>query len=170
MTTERKTVSRITTAELMEVLGREPDYQEMLDGLKTAMEPFFEAIPGLLDSWLEDRVTLQTVLRAKVAFLRHALVNGYVEACIGATPAELFGAFGSDYMTKFLESQMGELVDGFQSWIDNLMVMLVKHGVTEREGLLEFGMSGETLSAYDEGTLTMNDLLRQQPMVILKNK
>jgi hypothetical protein len=120
---------------------------------------------------------------AKTAFVKHLLEAGYIEEMqkvmldsiknAAGTPGALTDAFeGFDISTLIsrLRRQLEEMLSGLPKMAALLTPEYIKQcGMTERAILVKNGLRGDALTAYDQGELTLADLLRIQPLIIIKN-
>lgn len=149
---------------------KDPETASQPDVMKQALRPFVEAIPKVLADLLDMAVTVESIMKAKIAFLRYCADNGFVKAIIAATPAESLWLIGAGTAASMLELALTAAISMAEQIAQDVPVMLAQKGTTERELLAspKVGLTGEALALYDKSKLTIGDLLRLQPMIIIK--
>lgn len=157
-------MSTLTGAQVWEASLADPSFvEQMPEGspVREAIRPFIEAAPKALAEFLDKTVTLKVLADAKIAFLRYCLGTGFTEKL-----GEAVG-FGGGVIKSLLEGFI-EMLDGIQK---NVPAFLEEHGVTEEQVMLssQVGLNADNQARYKIGNLTVADVLRTQPAVILKN-
>jgi len=129
--------------------------------LREALKPFVEAAPTALAEFLDRPITLQVLVDTKIAFLRYCLGNGFVEKMDEAV------GMGGDLIKSMFEGLIEMLADTLK----DVPAFLKAQGVTEEQVMLssKVGLSVDNQAQYKAGKLTVADVLRTQPAVILKN-
>lgn len=156
--------SSLTGAEVWAATVADPSFTEEVpegDPMREVLRPFVEATPVVLADFLDKKATMETVVHAKLAFLKYCLKNGLVQKA-----ADALGA-----MTGMLEQAFASVVSMLEASCENIPALLIQAGMTEEEAMLDPSMRFNEASkqAYNAGTLTIGDLLRTQPTVIIKN-
>lgn len=164
-------MSEITGQEVLDALMRDSEYLIYPKQVLDVMKPFMLAIPEVLKDILGKKVTLDTLLEAKVVFLRYLCENGYVSAVVKSMPEELLGILGRDDVLELMEGMVSELVEMLAEMAKDVPAFLEGQGVTEEQVMADPSMAlkPNVLELYKAGKLTVADLLRLQPMVIVKN-
>ena len=157
-------MTSLTSAQVWSASLADPKFaSEMPEGSPTRViiQPFIEAAPTALAEFLDRPLTLKVFIDAKVAFLRYCLDNGFAEKMSDAV------GFGGELVESALEAVIEMLAEVFK----NVPAFLDERGITEEQVLLspEVGLNDENKALYKSGTLTVADVLRTQPAVILKN-
>ena len=157
-------MNSLTGAQVWDASLADPSFSsQMPEGspVREAIKPFIEAAPKALEELLDQPLTLQVLGDAKIAFLRYCLGNGFVEKVGGAA-----GAGGS-----LVKAMLEGVVETLAAMRMDLPAFLKEHGVKEEEVMLssEVGLNGANQDDYKAGKLTVADVLRTQPGVILKN-
>lgn len=129
--------------------------------LREAIRPFFESAPTVLAEFLDRPLTLQVLADAKIAFLRYCLGNGFVEKVGGAVGM-------SGHLVKLM---FKGLIEMWENILKDVPAFLEAQGIMEEQVMLspKVGLNADNQKQYKAGTLTVADVLRTQPAVILKN-
>lgn len=162
----------VTGRQVWLALRKDPDVAKYCAKAKRAIRLFAETTPEVLKDFLAEPVTVASLQRAQVAVFHYALKchlgKALVKAQHGTTTSRRF----QEGLIRRYEDSLVHMVNlGSVRAIDNIPRLLKESGMTERDFLRHpkpAGLSGETLRLYDEGKLTINDLLKLQPEVIIK--
>lgn len=129
--------------------------------IRDAIRPFIEGSVVALDVHLGDNVSLQVITTCKMKFLRYCLENNF-----GAVIGEVM-EMEADIFTGLFE----QLLDMLESMTKDVSTFLSENGVTEEQVMRssQVGLNPTMLAQWEAGTLTVTDILRFQPSVILKN-
>lgn len=154
-------MATITGQEVWEAVLVDQKFAAYPQEIQNVLRPFITASPEALASYLDKPVTLQGLAEAKIAFLRYCINDG-----LGEKMAQMVG-MDPDTVTDLLRSVM-EMLEPF---VSDLAQTLEEHGVTEEQVMLDgaIGLNDANRKKYTEGTLTIEEILRTQPAVILKN-
>ena len=166
----RKSASIVTPPtpeEVWRALLTDREFASQPDAMKQILRPFVGALPTVLADLLDQPATVKTILTAKIAYMRYGFDNGLIEASVGAAPEALRGIFEANDIKEMLQDAMQMI----EEIVKDIPGFLQQIGVTERDFLTnpKVGLSGEALSLYDKGQLTIGELLRLQPILIVKN-
>lgn len=155
--------------EVWDALLKHPEFASQPPAMQKALRPFVEATPTVLADLLDQIVTVETLMKAKIAFLRYAVGNGFIEASVKATPKAQRDLF--DGMVDMLKSALETAIDMLEEIAKDVPGFLKENEITERDLLVnpKVGLSGKALSLFDKGKLTIGELLRLQPSIIVKN-
>ena len=126
-----------------------------------AIRPFIEAVPRALAPYLEKKVTLQTYIDTKLAFLRHCVQSGFPEIM----------AHVLDTNQDLIKSKLEGLVEMLEDMTKDIPAFLKNYGMTEDDILLnsKVGLNEANKDLYKSGELTVEHLLRTQASIILNN-
>ena len=119
-----------------------------------------EKAPKVLATLLGERVTFKVLVNAKLTFMRYLLDSGFISKMAEAS------GMGDDRLIYTLE----RLVEEFAMIFEDVPGILQAAGVTEEQVMLhpQVGLTVVNQDAWRAGTLTVADLLRTQPLVILR--
>ena len=144
-------------------LEEESFAEEMPEGgpVREIIRPYIEAAPTVLADYLEKPLTLQVLADTKIAFLRYCMDNGFAEKM-----GEAVGFSG-----EIIEVVLSNLVEALAGMLEDIPGMLEEQGVTEQQVMLnkKVGLNSENKKLYKAGALTVEQVLRTQPSVIVKN-
>ena len=133
--------------------------------IKRALQPFLKALPRVLEDYLGKLVCVETIQKARIAFLKYCLNSGYAEAFVSAMQEEPREEFGID--REFIERELRRRLVVAVEIGTNVSAYLSSHFLTERIFLCNCGLSGEALSLYNRGELTVGRLLDLQPEIFV---
>lgn len=155
--------------EVWEALEKHPEFASQPPAMKKALRPFVEATPTVLADLLDQPATVESLMKAKIIFLRYCVDNGFIEAAVKATPKAMRDLF--DGVEDMLKSTLAAAIDMAEEIAQDVPGLLVQYEMTERDLLTnpKVGLAGKALSLYDKGKLTVGELLRLQPTIIVKN-
>jgi len=165
------TIGTVTGIEIWEHLATDVDVKCQPPSVQEAIKPFVMAAPEILRDLLNQKVTLESVMRAKLRFLHHCRYFDYVCKIMDARPECSYGFFSREEMTRALESILSLDIELAEKVASDTNGFLRAQGVNELqlmknpEGL---GLRHDVLREYICGSLTISDLLRRQPEVIVK--
>lgn len=157
-------MSTLTGAEVWAATIADPKFQAEVpegDVRREVIRPFIEAAPTALADFLEQPVTLKTLLESKVAFLRYCLDNGFAQKV-----ADQVGG-----MSALMEPVIEATIEGLVEMLTTIPEVLKAEGVSE-DAVLQgprIALNPSNFERYRSGTLTVEDVLRTQPGVILQN-
>jgi hypothetical protein len=135
--------------------------------------PVFEmalGIPTALVEWLDKPATLENVGRAKIAFLRHCLENGFIEKTVAAAPSELIAVSGlsPEEFEMTMRDSLKLLVEGGDDLVDQMVEQMKDQGMDDTELIQENPELPESVKkAYLEGWLTVGKMLLLHPNSII---
>lgn len=143
------------------------------EGQILVLEPFVKALPDILEKMLDKPVTLETLMQAKLAFLRYCLENGLIGKFAEVSREDSIFLMDKDSLRAMLERTLDEVVNMLEAMVENVSGFLEEAGVTEEQVLTSpsVGLSVGNTEQYGNGTLTIADILLTQPsiIVIVKN-
>ncbi len=160
---------KVTGAEVWSMLLADPEVTAQLpegSQIREAFRPFVEASPVVLANLVDERMTFQVLVNAKIKFFRYCLNNGYVDKMAAASGMGDGGMFGGMF-ADLLEG----VVEMLEDMASDIPVILQEQNVTEEQVMLspQVGLNAANKKLYQAGTLTVADVLRMQPAVILHN-
>ncbi len=173
----------VTAEEILASLALDAEWMKTPSDIQKVLQPFIGQLPKLLADLLPKTVNLKQVLDAKIIFIRYCLENGLIAALApnvrknlkltvtldGETSANLTDIMGDIFdMSDMILDALTTALEQVTELSANLDSTLKDYGLTEREVLVKMGLSGTTLEKYDRESLTFADLLRTQPIVIVK--
>ncbi|MGB2791529.1 MAG: hypothetical protein WBC29_03175 [Candidatus Moraniibacteriota bacterium] len=162
----------------------DPELHETPEGLKQVLCEFISLSPTILGDLLFEVVSLTSIMQSKLAFLRYCQENQFVQKMVAVMPEEALGmvavmpeeALGwmsRDDVLKSMVSTFDSLIKLAMRISDDAIGFLEEDRFTE-EWLLTARESSLRLNEnlqerYRAGTLTIRELLLEQPIIILKN-
>lgn len=165
-------MSQITGKQILSALMKDPEYSAQPASVIEASNPFMLAIPEALKDHLDKIVTLATLMDAKIAFLRYCVANDYVKKVVSAMPEDSFGWMDADSMAEMMQNMMAQVVEMLAEVVKDAPAFLEAQGITEEQMMAHpkgVALKPSLLKLYKAGTLTIADVLKMQPMVIIKN-
>lgn len=130
-----------------------------------------DALPTTLAAHLDKKVTLATLIEAKLAMVEHLLETGFVEKMFAAIPEDLL-PLPREELTAMTVEGLKALRMPFMEMITDAEGFLAGRRMTERLALAHprgGAFNAATLAAYDKGTLTIRGVLENQPAVLFIN-
>ncbi|HJV32977.1 MAG TPA: hypothetical protein VJ694_03050 [Patescibacteria group bacterium] len=162
----------LDTEKVRKALLSDPAFSAGLpEPAQAAFGELIEALPAVLETLLDKKVTLSSFMESKLAIVEHSLDSGFVEKMFKSVPEEMM-PFPAETMAGMMTEQLARLRMPFMEMIHNTRDFLKAYGVTERQMLANAQggrFSAQTLAAYDAGTLTIRSLLETQPAALLLN-
>jgi len=157
-------VNTLTGADVWKAITADPAFAaEMVEGTpeREVIKPFIEAAPTALAEFLDQPFTLKAYADSKVTFLRYCIGNGIAD--------KLSEAFGMS--ASLVRSALGASIDMLAELIKDVPAFLALQNVTEDQVMLgpKVGLNDANKELYKAGQLTIADVLRTQPTLILKN-
>ena len=151
----------------------DPELGEAPEAVKKVLGEYINFSPAILNDHLFKLVSLESIMDAKLAFLRYCQENDFVQKSVAALPEEHLGWMSRSDMTESMASTFGELIDLAEKISRNIIKFLKEHEVTEEVILTSPGsnlcLNEKLQEGYRAGTLTIRELLLEQPTIILKN-
>ena len=168
----RNTVPQITGRQILDALMQDSEYSAQPVSVREVMEPFMLAIPEVLKDHLDKTVTLATLMDAKIAFLRYCVANDFVKKVVGAMPEESFDWLDANSAASMMQGMMSQVVEMLAKVVKDAPAFLEAQGITEEEMMAHpkgVALRPDVFRLYKAGTLTIADVLKMQPTVIVKN-
>jgi hypothetical protein len=164
-------MSTVTAAAVWIKINEDVDFLQQPESVRDATRPYVEALPIILADMLNAPVTLNSVMKAKVAFLRYCVDNGFIKAAVDAMPDEALGFFDREDLPEMFESLLTQAIDMAEELTGDVAGLLKENGLTEEKVMLgpSIGLNDEARSLYQAGELIIGELLLIQPMLIVKN-
>ena len=165
------TIGTVTGIEIWEHLATDVDVKCQPPSVQEAIKPFVMAAPEILRDLLNQKVTLESVMRAKLRFLHHCRYFDYICKIMDARPECSYGFFSREEMTRALDSILSLDIEVAERITSDTAGFLRAQGVTELQVMKNpegLGLRHGVLQEYICGSLTISDLLRMQPEVIVK--
>lgn len=156
-------MSMLTGIEVWTATLNDPDFATQIpEGpLRDALRPFVEDSPKVLFVYLNQTLTLRVLIDSKVTFLRYCLENDL---------ADTIGSI-SGISPEVVARGLREAIQKFVKVFEDIPRLLEAHSVTEEQIMLssKIGLNVSNQGLYGAGTLTVAQVLRTQPSVIIKN-
>lgn len=112
---------------------KDPEMASMGEPVIVACKPYFMALPEVLEKYLDETVTLKSLMSAKMAFLRYCLDNGYIKACVDATPEQSLTFFDRDELSGMIQNMLESLVEIIEPIANDALKFLKSQGISEDE-------------------------------------
>ncbi len=165
-------MSKITGKQILAALMKDPEYSAQPASVLAVTDPFMLAIPDALKDHLDKIVTLATLMDAKIAFLRYCVENDYVKKVVAAMPEDSFGWMDAKGVVEMMQGIMAQVVEILAEFVKDVPAFLESQGITEEQMMAHpkgVALKPNVLKLYKAGNLTIADVLKMQPMVIVKN-
>ncbi len=163
---------KITGKQVLSALMNEPEYSTQPASVLAVTDPFMLAIPDVLKDHLDKIVTLATLMDAKITFLRYCVANEYVKKVVAAMPEDSFGWLDAKEAAEMMQGMMAQVVELLAEVVKDAPAFLESQGITEEQMMAHpkgGALRPNVFKLYKAGTLTIADVLKMQPMVIVKN-
>jgi hypothetical protein len=156
----------ITGSQVWESLCRDVSCDESTEKVNVVLRPYIEALPTILSTMLEEKVTLETFFEAKIIFLRYLLESDFIQN-VRTTFLEEAGMVEIEELISYLQ----ESLEGLEELHASLPEVLGpdQAGAEISNATLigsAIGFSPEVVDTYQAGELTFSKLLILQPRVI----
>jgi len=162
----------VTPEAVWEALNRDPLFAPKEDVEKSAFKPYVEKLPVILKTMLDKKVNLKNMASARYAYSQYIMKNGFLDAAIKAAIELIeempFSFFDKEDIENMLKQSMKATEGMMKKIISNMPAFLKEFGLTERDYMIgQVGFNKKTLKAYKAGTLTIGELLLEQPGIIV---
>jgi negative regulator of sigma E activity len=164
--------ARLDTEQVWNALAAEPAFNRQVP--PAAQQAFKEVVAGLpetLAKHLDEKVTLPTLMGAKLDLLERLLDTGFFGKMFALLPAEML-PFPVEEMAEMAAAQLKTQRGPLMEMVKNTEAFLASYGVTERQLMAAptgGNLNAANLAAYDAGTLTIRGLLETQPAAVIMN-
>jgi len=141
------------------------------ESARATFDDLISVLPTVVGDHLEKKVTLPSLMEAKLAVIEHMLDSGFIGKMFAAVPEEQL-PMPAGQMAEFMTMMFQQLRGPLMNMIHDAAGFLENYGMTERQALANAQggrFSAQTLAAYDAGTLTIRSLLETQPAALLLN-
>ncbi len=174
----------ITGEEILKVLAKDPRFSKMPLGEIMALTPHILKMPEILGKeLLSEKVNIPSVLKAKIAFMKHCVDNGLTVKMAEIIIENLTQAgekakgmarkvkefdLSVDKFTKKVDKALSTMI----ATLSNLLDDKLKHPTPIRltsHLLRAMNMSDSTISMCEDENFTIADLLLVEPYVFLFN-
>lgn len=161
----------LDTKKIWKKLSADPEFKKGTpEGAHEAYRELIEALPKVLGDRLKDKVSLSTLMQAKLDIVEYMLESGFVTklvtAAMEAMPEELRP--DPEELVAGLKDAMATSRMPLMEMIHNTAAFLAENGVTEEQVLsTPCGLNRVSLKGVKRGTLTIAELLESQPGVFL---
>lgn len=166
-------MTTITGSEVMEALLMDAQYRLQPEQAMEVLRPYVEVMPEVLADLLDEPATFDSLMSARWRYMNYLLENGYIAKAVDAMPQEQLDFIGldRDYLSLKMERLLRVAMNGLSQVIGNVPELLSQQGVTEHQVMAgaNVGLSPQMYRKYLSGTLTIGDILREQPGVIIKS-
>jgi hypothetical protein len=148
----------------MKALQKDIDFwKEVPLGARPIFEELVAAIPDVLgDDLLNSPANVAGIARAKVKVIDHALETDFA--------SKMLEAMGMDSeMIEMIEHAMNSMAGMLNSLLEQSLEMLKKVGGSEERVLAKMGLNEELIEKCLRGGLTVGELFRDHPAIIIQN-
>ncbi len=147
-------------------INKDSDFKTQSKASREAMRPYIEAMPVILEDMVDHKVSLESLVRAKITFIRYSVENGAVEASINSlSPDERRKLNMSS--SQMVEQQQ-QLIDSLELFAQDIPGALKAEGLPENVKMLTL-LNREAGQIYLKNQLTIRKLLLVDPAAIYKN-
>lgn len=145
-----------TPEAVWEVINADPEFLESSKPIREAMRPYVEALPVILADQLQDKVTFDSLKKAKLVFLQYCMANGFVQAMVEAMPHPLRSRSN---MPELIEKSMNQVIEATANGSSRAIQV---------QNLSSY-MNEKAMALYESGALTIGGLLMVHPMYMVAN-
>ena len=158
----------------------DPDSLEALgsDAPQSAYAEFIHALVPSLASYLDQQVSLESLTRMKNEVLHFCVERGWIERLVQALIAARDVESGESSLLEGLETTVqlykalvDDAIEDNQEIIDDVGAFLAKaEGLSETDLMTSpfIGLSEDNKVRYQQGALTLGELLQTQPMLLVR--
>jgi len=164
------TTGTVTGSEIWERVARSPDVTCQPYKVQEVTKSFIMAVPDILKDLLNQKVTLETVMKARLRFLHHCRYFNYSRKILDAKPECSYGYFSREETSRAIEDTLCSDIELAEIVLCDPAAFMRRQNATELEIMQNpggLGLRNDVLKKYVCGTLTISDLLRMQPEVIV---
>ena len=137
-----------------------------------ALEPFALELPNVIGEYLEQPLGLGNFLKAKIAFLKYQLENGWFEALVASYSEKQLQGLSRDKMTEIIKNGFSEQLKVVETIAANPEAYLQEQGVSEEAFLSNphfMRLNLVTRELQKTGQLTIRALVEFQPSLLILN-
>lgn len=157
---------------IRQAIESDPEFVKQPQFVRDGVLAMVPLIPAALAEWLDKPVTTEAMARAKFAFMRLCLDNGFVAKVVQAMPKAMLKRMGLT-LEEFTEKMTGTLqmlVDGADGFTAQMVEAVKASGMTEGELIqCNTGLPEGVRVAEREGWLTVGKMLLLCPSSITQN-
>lgn len=158
----------VTGQEVWEALLNDPNLADQ-ESFLPVLQQIVEAVPLILTEELPLLVTFETLLQCRVKFIQYLLDHDFVAKAINLLPESDFDLMDREDVAVMMQSGFETIVQLAGPILANVGEFLADQGMTDAEIVLSSttGLNIPMRNSYRAGTLTIEELMRRQPGVIL---
>lgn len=159
----------LTSDTIWEGLMKDHEFAAQPEAVKAAMRPFIDAMPALLADLEDKPASLQSIMDAKLRFLRYCVDHDFITRVVDAMSEDGPGFFSKDMLKEQFASLFASLVEMLEPLAKDVQAFLRENGINEDELMRgpQVGLVGEARRLYEAGQLTIGQLLEHQPSIIV---
>jgi hypothetical protein len=145
--------------------------RKFVDEFNSFVDELCLALPSMLDEMLNQPVNMATLIASKLKLMAYLINSDALYRYDGELQKKIF--YLSDRTYKFVATEFNLILgmNRLQEILKNPQIYLVSKNLSERDIITSTrtGFTGENNSKYQNGTLTIGELLITQPNVLLRN-
>jgi hypothetical protein len=163
---------KITGAQVIAALETDPRYQAIPSAVRAKTEIYYVALPDVLEKHLGKKVSLESLVAAKLAILKYFGESQYVQDSVKAMSEASLLSLSVDSTISMSLAILASTISSLESALGSINELISASGVSE-ERLLQnpdgIHLSSDAIALYREGKLTIGDVLLSQPYELIKS-
>ena len=160
----------VTGEQVWQAFLSDPASKEMTDEEKELMEPYIKNLPDALGGLVNEKVTIENLMKTQFAFLKYMMRAGYIERVMElSTPDELKAYGGVGPYTKAISEMLQLVLGELEKLIPMISEMMKQQNVTDEMVFAEIGLNEANTAKLKNNELMIRDILVTQPSLFFVN-
>ncbi len=137
------------------------------------LKPYVEAMPEVLKTILDNKVTLATITQARILYIKYLSSEKLATKQVMQIPPAFLGKRDPAKLAEEAEKAVIQIYLLLEQLEPELPKFLAARGMSEADYFSDstgLQMRSDLYQSYLAGSLTIGDLLLQQPFLIINNK
>jgi hypothetical protein len=152
---------------MWDALPVDPKFALMLPSAKAqaVFRKYVEEVPQILADLLDQPVTVENLIKSRLAFVRYGNEHGLINEMVAASRVSDHAKLAAKW-----QGETDRLIESFTDMLTNLSVFMGKYGVTDEKVFDDMNQTfPEELRQRIRSGMTIGDLLLEKPSIILLN-
>lgn len=159
----------VTKEEILRALEADPDFLCQPAASQAVWREFLIHTPEILASILSRPLDIDVFFQVKALFFEQLISGDLPKKLLDSMPASSFMVISKSSALRQLTQKLKQALGMFKHVVKDPESFLRDYGVTEEHLIGGLGLRADLMSQYKARTLTVADLLRAQPYVLVKH-